>query len=148
MALSFKLQKVLDYRSQLEEQAMQALASAKKALEREKENEASLWKELRANKLKLVDSADMLSAERWLVQNYVMATELDIKRSRDLQAMHSKEVSRCQVNLIERSKDRQLLDKLKEKQLKKQLSEQKSSEQRENDETATIRYKKNPEQIL
>lgn len=141
MAFKFKLEKVLDYRKQLEEQAMQSLAQARRAEEQEKESLARLKLELAAQRISLNASIHD-AAERWLVASYISALTDDIKTSVRVLEIIAEEIILRQADLVQKAQDRQLLDKLKDKQALRHAQEEKLKEQRDNDETATIRYKK------
>lgn len=141
MAFKFKLQKVLDYRKQLEEQAMQALAEARQAEEREKERLHFLNLELAAQRINL-HSSIAEAAERWLIAGYINALQEDIKTAERVLELLAEEISRRQAELLQKARDRQLLDKLKDKDAMHYKHEEKLKEQRDNDETATIRYQK------
>lgn len=141
MAFKFKLEKVLDYRKQLEEQAMQAMAEARRAEEFEKERLARLELEFENQRVSLhAKVAD--AGERWLISSYMNALGGDIFGSKKRLAIIAEEIVRRQADLVAKAKDRQLLDKLKDKQALRHAHEEKLKEQRDNDETATIRYKK------
>lgn len=141
MAFKFKLEKVLDYRKQLEEQAMQALAQARQAEEFEKNRLEGLKLEMAAQQASL--HAKVCDAgERWLISSYINALGGDIFGSKKRLAIIAEEIARRQAALVAKSQDRQLLDKLKDKQALRHAHEEKLKEQRDNDETATIRYKK------
>ena len=135
----FKLEKVLDYRGQLEEQAKGALAQAKEAYDAQMavvEDYTNRMATHLDNKAKSQKSAN----DMWLWRQYKDALELDMERERI-------ELSRLELNLhqrrreaVDRSKDKKLLEKLKETQAKKYHEEESAREEKENDEMATIRY--------
>ena len=141
MAFKFKLEKVLDYRKQLEEQAMQALAEARRAEEQEKTRLEGLRLELAAQRASLNASIHD-AAERWLVSSYISALAEDIRTAERVLEILAEEIVLRQAALVQKAQDRQLLDKLKDKQALRHAHEEKLKEQRDNDETATIRYKK------
>lgn len=142
MAFQFKLEKVLDYRKQLEEQAMQDLARARQAEQLEKERQANMRLDLAAQRITL-NACINDASERWLVTSYIGSLEIDIKDSMRVLEIIAEEISRRQAELVARAQDRQLLEKLKEKEAKRHAHEEKLKEQRNNDETATIRFQKN-----
>lgn len=141
MAFKFKLEKVLDYRKQLEEQAMQALAEVRRAEEAEKERLASLRLELEAQRISL-HACIQDAAERWLISSYISALQDDTRTAVRVLEYLAEEVSRRQAVLVTKAQERQLLEKLKEKQAERHAYEEKLKEQRNNDETATVRYQK------
>lgn len=141
MAFKFKLEKVLDYRKQLEERAMQAMAEARRAEEYEKERLTRLESEFEAQRADLYAKVGD-AGERWLISCYMNALGGDIYGSKKRLAIIAEEIVRRQADLVSKAKGRQLLDKLKAKQASRHVREEKLKEQRDNDETATIRYKK------
>jgi flagellar FliJ protein len=85
--------------------------------------------------------ADRLeAAERWLSQSYMNALREDEARCRlDLKGAEDF-VDQCRADLVEKAKNRGLLDSLKEKQAARHFLLERQQEQRTNDETATLRY--------
>lgn len=142
MAFKFRLEKVLEYRRQLEDQAMLALAKAQAARQAEAAKLDGLRRELAAQLERGRNTAGMSGAERWLAQTYVQALRQDIKQSTAFLATLEEEVALCRSDLVTRAQERELLEKLKSKQAKRFAEEEKLREQREYDETATIRHKK------
>ncbi|MDR2825705.1 MAG: flagellar export protein FliJ [Deltaproteobacteria bacterium] len=142
MGFKFRLEKVLEYRRQLEEQAMLVLARARARRDAEKVRLENLNSEFGLSSAKLSGGAGMHGAERWLMQNYVQALRQDIESSARLLQGLEEEVALCQNALIDKAQERELLDKLKSRQAKRFAEDEKLREQHENDETATIRYKK------
>jgi flagellar FliJ protein len=142
MAFKFRLEKALDYRKQLEEQAMLALARARAARDAEKERLEDLKAELIRARAEMNAAAGMDGAERWLTRVYIHALQLDAESAGQRLRELDEEVAVCQNELTNRSQNREILDKLKSRQAKRFAEEEKFREQRENDETATIRYKK------
>ena len=135
----FKLEKVLDYRGQLEEQAKGALAVAQEAYDAQNAQVQQLMDQMAAHLEKEVESQKSAN-DMWLWRQYRDALAQDVERAR-------MELRRLELNLqqrrkeaVERSKDRKLLEKLKETQAKKYHEEESAREEKENDEMATIRY--------
>ncbi|MDL2306767.1 flagellar export protein FliJ [Desulfovibrio sp. OttesenSCG-928-C06] len=142
MAFKFKLEKVLDYRKQLEEQAMQALAEARATRDAEAARLETLTLELMQQREEMQNSAAMSGSERWLTQNYIQALQYDVEYAQKNLASLEQVVAQRQNQLVEKAQERELLDKLKSRQAKRFADEEKLKEQRENDETATIRFNK------
>lgn len=142
MAFKFRLEKVLEYRKQLEEQAMLALAKAQAARDAEIAKLESLKHELVVQLEKSRNAAAMSGAERWLAQTYVLALRQDINQSTNFLVSLEQEVDQCRGELVTRAQERELLEKLKSKQAKRFAEEEKLREQRDYDETATIRHNK------
>jgi len=135
----FKLDKVLDYRGQLEEQAKGALARAKDAYDAQ----AAVVADMKARHVAHMDNESKSrksSNDMWLWRQYKEALEQDISIARmELNSLDLK-LQRCRMEAVERSKERKLLEKLKETQAKKHHEEENAREEKENDEMATIRY--------
>ena len=136
----FRLEQVLRYRKQLEEQAMQRLGEARaqrdatlaRIIEIEAEREAQL--------LRMAHYDTMSAGERFVEGHYETALRAE-KQSATMQlAMQNETVDLCRQQLIQRAQERSLLDKLKETQAKRFLLEERQHEQRTNDETATLRF--------
>lgn len=137
----FKLEKVLDYRGQLEDQARMALAKAQAAHDEQEKNVADIAARLEAHKAKM-EEATRSSDEMWLWRQYKDALETDLAaarvRLRELALM----LHKTREEAVRRSRDRKLLEKLKENQARKHHEEETLREQKENDEMATIRYER------
>jgi flagellar FliJ protein len=142
MTFRFRLEKVLDYRRQLEEQAMLVLARARSARDAEKERLENLRAELRRASASMNGSAGMDGAERWLIRTYIQALRLDAESSARLLLKLDEDVAVCQNEFTGKAQERELLDKLKSRQAGRFAEEEKRREQHENDETSTIRCKK------
>ncbi|CCO22816.1 flagellar export protein FliJ [Maridesulfovibrio hydrothermalis] len=135
----FKLEKVLEFRKQAEEQASMALAQAirlhqdqKKAVFAVEEKMAAHEKE----KFKNITANDM-----WLWQQYDVALKADLSTARSRLKQLALNLQKCRTEAVKKSKDRKLLEKLKENQAKKYHEEENLKEQKEYDEMATIRFK-------
>lgn len=138
MPFRFRLEKVLDYRTQLEERAMQELALASGRLAEEERRLDGLGQELTRQRA-LLHSRITHAGERWLAGAFIKALQADIEALRAGLPLLQEEENRCRVELMLRSKERKLLDKLREKQAHKHGQEEKLKEQREYDETQTMR---------
>ena len=137
---AFKLEKVLDYRGQLEEQAKAALARAQEAHDAKEAVVADMEARLAAHMGKGIESRKSAN-DMWLWRKYKEALEQDISIAlMDLKSLELK-LQRFRMQAVERSKDRKLLEKLKETQAKKHHEKQSAQEEKENDEMATLRYK-------
>lgn len=136
---SFKLEKVLDYRAQLEDQAKAALAAAQASHDAQKAKVDGLKHQL-ARHMENEEKSRKTTNDMWLWRQFKTALEQDIEREKV-------ELSRLELNLhqrrqevVDRSRDKKLLEKLKQTQAKKHHEEQSAREEKENDEMATIRY--------
>ena len=148
MAFNFKLERVLEYRRQLEEQAILALSRARIGRDKEKARFDGLRAELAQQRFILGGSAGMPGAERWLVVNYISALERDVKDSGIRLHYLELAVEQSRQELVEKARERRLLDKLKDKQAARHAKEEQLKEQRGYDETTTIRFKQKALQAL
>ncbi len=136
----FKLEKVLEYRQRLEEEAMLAFSKARAELDGLKADRLRLRGEVAETDRNLCDPA-LTGADRWLQLSYRGALLEDIAFCDERVRLMEPEVERLRLELTEKAQERQLLEKLKEKQAERHLREEKQKEQREYDETATLRFR-------
>lgn len=141
MPFRFKMQKVLDYREQLEEEAKVRLATAEQRLQEAQERLERLRAELERAADRLRDDPLMEAAERWLQEQYIMGLRADVAAASLQTRMLTQMAEEARKLLAARAIDKKLLEKLKERQKKHSLREEQLQEQRFNDETATLRYK-------
>lgn len=144
MSFQFKMQKILDYREQLEEEAKIRLAQAQERLEQaqKKYTEIDLAKQ---NAIAQAQKNPLMSAaEFWVSDQYIRGLEEDLKAAH-LQLELARELrTEAQKLLTMRAVDKKMLVKLKERQKAIWTHDEKLKEQHFNDEIATIRYKKAP----
>ena len=141
MPFRFKMQKVLDYREQREEEAKVRLATAQRRHQEARERLEQLQAELRRSQDRLCDEAMMDAAERWLLEQYVKGLRGDEAAASLQVRMLAQMVEEARNLLAARAIDKKLLDKLKERQKQYYAREEQLKEQRFNDEIATLRYK-------
>ena len=137
----FRLEQVLAYRRQMEEKAMQALAEAVTLRDSLLQCIESIREEQAMQRERLSRADTLESGERWVLQGYMDGLKLDLERAKEHLALAEEAVDRCRVELVEKSQERSLLDKLKEKQAARHAELERQKEQRELDETATLRFK-------
>lgn len=136
---SFKLEKVLDYRGQLEEQAKSALAAAQRNYDAQAELVEELDRKLAAHMAK-EQKSQKTPNDMWLWRQYKDALVIDINRERHRLSELELKLQQRRQEAVERSKDKKLLEKLKQTKAKKHHEEENAREEKENDEMATIRY--------
>jgi flagellar FliJ protein len=135
----FKLDKVLDYREQLEEQAKAALARARADRDAQAEKLAGLEARL-ADHLAAEAESRKSANDMWLWRQYKDALSQDISIAKvDLNSLELK-LQRSRTEAVERSRDKKLLEKLKQTQAKRHHDEENAREEKENDEMSTIRF--------
>ena len=141
MPVRFSLQKVLDYREQLEEEAKNRFALVQRQYREAKAQLAALSSELETQEARLYGQVIDNAGERWLLESFIKGLRADIEattaRVQNLRATRD-EMRRI---LAARSMDKKLLEKLKERKYRQFLLDERLKEQRFNDEIATLRYK-------
>lgn len=136
----FSLEKILDVREQLEEQAKIKLSKAQ-AFYREKALAVeSIRATLEEHEATLYNEDQFSAADIWLWRNYKERLLLDVKQAESEMLEAAKELNRCRREAVARARDRKLLDKLKQKQAMRHAEEEQLKEQKEFDEMATVRY--------
>lgn len=136
----FKLDKVLDYREQLEEQAKATLAKAQEAYDLQNQEVTRLLNVHEAHMAKEIESQKSAN-DMWLWRQYKEALEQDINTARMRLSELELNLHQRRQEAVDRSKEKKLLEKLKETQAKKHHDEESAREEKENDEMATIRFK-------
>lgn len=136
----FRLQKVLEFRRQLEDQARLALAQAQAAHAAQEQALADVRQRLAAhNAAGFGERAT--EADIWLFMRYREALERDeAAAAAELERLASILQTRRQEAVI-RSRNRKLLEKLKDRQAGKHHAAENLLEQKEYDEMATLRHK-------
>ncbi|MFP5257983.1 MAG: flagellar export protein FliJ [Acidobacteriota bacterium] len=136
----FNLERVLDVRSQLEERARMELGKAMAVCAATEREIHRLVNEKNAREASMSQKAVMTPQELWLWQAYRTRLTDDIRNAHVRLAEQEAVRERCRETLVERSKDKKLLDKLKSNKAKRHAYEERLAEQNENDDMASIRY--------
>lgn len=132
----FRLEQVLRYRGQLENQAKMAFAHAQMELATQIKNLNALCASLEKAECAPYES----QSEYWLRTNFIRSLKEDISAAELNRQRLELLVERKRAELVKVSQERQLLDKLKEKQAERYAYEQLLQEQKELDEVASLRY--------
>lgn len=140
-SFNFRLEQVRLYRKQLEDQAMQELAAALIGRDNLIRRIAELEQSAAGQRAILCKPETLPFAERWVTMTYLDALLLDARQAGLDLARAETHVDACRTNLVERAKEREMLDSLKKKQTEQHLLRESQQEQKINDETATLRYK-------
>ena len=139
----FRLDKVLDYRRSLEDQATLALAKAKEAHVRQEQEVARmelLLKEHVERGFAPMGGGQANENDIWLWRQYKVALGQDLAQARETLARLALKLQKCRQDALQRSKERKVMEKLKEKQAVKHHEEESLKEQKEFDEMAAIRH--------
>jgi flagellar protein FliJ len=136
----FRLEKVLEYRRQLEDQARMALAQAQAQHDLQKQILLDLSTRLTAH-MERGFGKHATQADIWLWSQYREALGKDLAAAKvELEQLASILQTRRQEAVL-RSREKKLLEKLKDRQAKKHHEQENQREQKEFDEMATIRHK-------
>lgn len=137
----FPLQKVLEYREQLEDRARLSLARAQKTHDEQlrlvREMGVRLERHLRKGLKK-----DAGANEMWLWRQYKQALEQDMAAAQARLAELALKLQKCRLDAVNKSKDRKLLEKLKQQQAARHDDEEQRKEEKENDEMAALRFRR------
>lgn len=136
----FPLQKVLDYREQLEDRARLALAKAHKAHEQQRGVVEDLKERLTRHQRRGAGQ-DADANDIWLWQQYKQALEQDLSSAQGRLSKLALNLQKCRREAVQASKDRKLLDKLKQQQAARHRDEEQRREEKENDEMAALRFR-------
>lgn len=136
----FKLEKVLEFRRQTEDQAKLALAKAQERLEAERRALQALMSEREEREAAFAAGKDWQAADLWLWESWRKRLKLDIGHCQGRIRTCETEVERARAELVNRAKDRKLLEKLKEKQAVRHAREAQAVEQKGYDEISTILF--------
>ncbi|WP_027190991.1 flagellar export protein FliJ [Fundidesulfovibrio putealis] len=136
----FNLQKVLDYRAQLEDQAKQALAKAEQAHQAGRARVEHIQSSLSAHLEAMSQGGAKSAADIWLGRNYAKRLAGDLYLAQQEEARLAQDVILRRQELVDRAKERKLLEKLKETQAERHARDENRKEQAEFDEMATLRY--------
>lgn len=140
MSFKFSMQRVLDYREQLEEEARIQFAVIQQRYRETQELLERILTDLQNYENRLYGQVIDSPGERWLLENFIKGLRSDAaEASQNLQRLE-KELEVARQVLAQRARDKKLLVKLKERKQQQYIMEERLKEQRFNDEIATQRY--------
>lgn len=137
----FSLEQVLNYRTQLEQQAKVELARVEQERIREQQRADALQAMLEEQHIALGAIAPDNLGERWLTENFIKGLRADLAVTLQRVRNWSLAAEAARTELISRSKDKKTLEKLKATQAENHAQDERLREQHEYDETASLRYK-------
>jgi flagellar FliJ protein len=140
----FKLEKILEYRRQLEDQAKLALSITRQHIASQNQVVEKLHHDLEACLLEMSRTKQMSQPELWLWTGWRKRLELDKSQAQAKLAELRKLAETRRLELVAKAKDRKLLEKLRAKQAEKHGQEEQRKEQKEFDETGTLRHGRTP----
>ncbi len=136
----FRLQKVLEYRQQREDQAKFAFAKAKADHDMQVVVVDNLRKALQKHEESLYSGEKLTEGDIWLWRQYRKRLIQDMEQAEMRLMELTRLMNAKRRELVERSKERKLLERLRSQQEIAFRREASAREQREYDEMATIRY--------
>ncbi|MBU1003228.1 MAG: flagellar export protein FliJ [Proteobacteria bacterium] len=136
----FSLERVLDYRRQLEDQAKMDVAKALAAHNERAQHLDKLQVKLAQHEASLYSEEAITEKDIWLWRRYFSALKDDISTAEAQLQKLAKILTEARQRLMTRSRDKKLLERLKANQEGAFRKEENLKEQRESDEMATIRF--------
>lgn len=137
----FRLQRILDYREQIEEQAKMRLAKILSLISQKKEQINQYEQELEQIS-KMISMGNLSEHSLWLYKesekNILLYIDQLKKELKDL----SQKAEVLRQDLILKTIERKKLEKLKQKDYERFIYEEQKREQKEIDEISTLRYEK------
>lgn len=137
----FSLEQVLKYRTQLEDQAKVELARVEAERRMEQERVDALEAMVSEQEAALAALRVDQSADRWLIDTFLKGLRSDLVQARQRVINWTAVVEAARRLVMERAKDKKVLEKLKSTQAENYAKEENYREQKEFDETASIRFK-------
>lgn len=138
----FKLEKILAFRKQLEDQAKLALSQALQAEDAQLELLNRLQTDWQACLAHMAADKQMTQADLWLWTGYKKRLESDKELAQNTLKKLQNQVGKLRQDLVSKTTQRKLLEKLRTKQADKHVQTEQDKEQKEFDETATLRYRR------
>lgn len=128
----FRLQKLLDYKTKVEEEKKNKLGSAVKRLEKEKRKMAELKKEFSDMQSLFQEktSQGMAVNELKILANYIDYYKRGIKAQKVRIKMAEDYLSACREELIAATREKRMIEKLKETDYSKYLYEEQKKEEK------------------
>ena len=136
----FKLEKILDYRRQLEDQAKLALSLVRQQIAEQSRLIEALNKDLETCLVSLGKLKQMTQPELWLWTGWRDRLTLDKNQAQAKLTQLQQLAETRRLELVAKAKDRKLLEKLRAKQAEKHVQEEQQKEQKQFDETGTLRH--------
>jgi flagellar protein FliJ len=141
---NFKLQTLLNVKSQQEDNIKNELGKSIQKLENEKTELRRLEMEMEANISEFNKKSRKTTVEKLIHFNgYISFLNTKIKHQKENVNYASQNVDKVREELIKIDKEREILDRLKEKKYEIFLKELLKEEQRLNDEIVSFKHKEN-----
>lgn len=137
----FKLQKVLEHRERLEEDAKRALTRAQQDLEEGRGAYDRAREAVERHDHALDGKKELTENDYWLHRNYAARLVQERDRARMQTTILEQAVAAARENLAHAAKQRKVLEKLKENQADNHARQQALQEQKDNDEISTLTFR-------
>jgi flagellar FliJ protein len=144
-AYKFKLQKLLDYKTDIEEEKKNELSLALKRLEEEKQKLEELKQKQKEmnNTFQEKSSSGMTANELKLLANYIDYYKRSIKQQKVRIKMAEDYLESCREELIKATQEKKMMEKLKEIDYKKYLYGEQKKEEKLVDDLVSFKESKN-----
>jgi flagellar FliJ protein len=136
---NFSMEKVLEWRENLEKGSMEKFAVIQNELSQEKSILANLQREYETIKEKFLKYKNVNELKQ--MQLYKQIIEDKIENQIEAINKKSEELEERRLELISAQKDRKIMEKLKEKDYLTYLDNVRATEQKELDEMAVLKFK-------
>jgi flagellar protein FliJ len=136
----FELERVLQYRKQLEEQARMELSAAQQRYRSQVQLVRSLEERAQVIDAEFRSAKSMTPAELWLWMRYKERLEQERQAESTILQSLAEQLAEARKAALERAKARKVLEKLRMNRLLEYTTEEETKEQRQFDEMATIRF--------
>ncbi len=140
MSFVFSMQKILDYRQMLEDEAKVRLGKAMQMQQQEEARFVAIQNQLQENEASMCQNRTQDAASRWVLENFIKGLQTDLHQSYTRLMQLHESVNQCKEMVLIRAKEKKVLEKLKEKQQERHYAAEKEQERKTNDEAATLRF--------
>lgn len=141
---TFKLEKILEFRQQAEDQARLAFTRARQAVQEQEQTVRDVESAMENCRREMAALKRVTQADLWLWSGWRNRLELDRKAALARLAELEKMMEQRRRELLARSTERKLLEKLRSKQASRHDQEEQRKEQNAFDEAATLRFGRTP----
>jgi flagellar protein FliJ len=136
----FELERVLQYRKQLEEQARMKLSAAQRKYRSQVRLLRSLEERAQVIDAEFRSAKSMTQGELWLWMRYQKRLVQERQAESTILQSLAEQLAEARKVALERAKERKVLEKLRMNRLLEHTTEEETKEQRQFDAMATIRF--------
>lgn len=140
MAFRFSLEQVLVYRERLEQQAKIELARVERERIREQRRADQFHTMIEEQTDAMARLTPQQRDERWLAENFIKGLRIDLSAALTRVRNWENAAEAARRELLKRSIDKKTLEKLKAKQAEQYAQDERLREQKQYDETASLRF--------